>query len=408
MARVVRKAVAANVLAVEALKPSASEYEISVREHRGLVVRVHPSGQRSFILRYRQDGILKRVALQATTLAAARAEWESQRATVREGQDPAEKAKAAKAVQQLARMDERTAPTISELATDFVRLHSKKHKRSWRADELMLTNLVIPKWGNVKAKEITRRDVLAILAEVAEKAPIRANRLLAVIRKMFNWAVSTDRLDLSPCAGVKAPAKEISRDRVLTDNELKTFWAVLPSSGLPEDSQIAFKLQLLTACRIGEIVGARWTEFDLSKGDWLIPAARTKNGRESLLPLSPDAIRIIEALPRSGDFLFPRTGKKISHLRTDVATHELGHGEFGIKTRFTSHDLRRTAATNLSSLGTSRVVMDAILNHKDRTVGAVYDRHDYYREKAAALNGWARHLSRIVTGHAPAKVVRIK
>jgi len=105
---------------------------------------------------------------------------------------------------------------------------------------------------------------------------------------------------------------------------------------------------------------------------------------------------------------FPRRGKKSFHLRVDVVTHELLAAKRPIAERFTSHDLRRTAATNLSRLGTPRVVMDAILNHKDNTVGAIYDRHDYHREKAAALDTWARYLTGIVTGQSAPKVVALR
>lgn len=401
-------AVKPNDLAIKALKQRAREYETAIAGHKGLVVVVYPSGARSYTYRFRQDGTLKRVFLEATTLAAARVEWEALKGSVRGGADPAESVKREKAAKQLKRQADRADPTVTDLAADFIRLHSKKKKRSWRADELMLEGLVLPEWGRMKAKEIERRDVVALLDQVAETAPVRANRLLAVVRKMFNWAVERDVLQASPCANVKAPAKETARDRTLTDAELRTFWNGLAGSGIPADTQCALRLQLLTGCRISEIAGARWSEIDRRKGEWLIPGARAKNGRECLLPLSASALALLETLDATGPYLFPRRGKKSGHLRADVATHELAHGTFEIGEHFTSHDLRRTMATNLGRLRVPRVVQDAILNHKDGSIGATYDRHDYYDEKRAALQAWADHLHRIVTGDEGGKVVPIR
>ncbi|WP_420465788.1 tyrosine-type recombinase/integrase [Panacagrimonas sp.] len=393
---------------IKALKSRRKEYETAIVGHRGLVVVVYPSGARSYTYRFRQDGVLKRVFLEADSLAAARTEWAALTGTVKKGADPAEVVRRGKAAKQLKRKADRADPTITDLAADFIRLHSKKKKRSWRADELMLEGLVLPEWGSLKAKDVERRDVVALLDKVAETAPIRANRLLAVVRKMFNWAVQRDVLPASPCAGVKAPANETARDRTLTDGELRLFWNGLPKSNIPADTQTALRLQLLTGCRIGEIAGARWSELDRQKGEWLIPGARTKNRRECLLPLPQVALALLEGLDDAGPYLFPRKGKKSGHLRADVATHELGHGEFAIAERFTSHDLRRTMATNLGRLRVPRVVQDAILNHKDRSIGATYDRHDYYDEKRAALGAWAAHLHLIVRGEECGKVVPIR
>lgn len=394
-------------MAIQNLPRKSAEYEIAVREHRGLVVRVHPSGARSFVYRFRQDRTLKRVALQAATLAEARKEWDGLAGKVKSGHDPAEAVKREKAVKQLKRQADRADPTFATLAEDFIRLYAKKRKRSWRADELMLQRLAVPELGNIKVREIRRRDVIALVEKVAHKAPIRANRLLAVVRKLFAWAVERDVLEISPCGGVKAPSVEVSRDRVLSDDELRAFWGALPESGLPADTAIALRLQLLTACRIGEIVGAEWSEFDLKKAEWLIPGKRSKNKRECLLPLSEAAVELLETRPTSDAYVFPRPGKKTGHLRTDVATHELAEASFGIEERFTSHDLRRTVATNLGALAVPRVVQDGILNHKDRTIGATYDRYAYLPEKRAALEAWAHRLHEVVGGKTRTNVVSI-
>jgi integrase len=390
--------VRAKDLSIKALPVKAVRYEKAVQDHPGLVVCVWPSGEISYLLRYRQDGVLKRATLEAGTLAEARREWLDKANDVKRGDDPAEAVRNKRAAKQLGRQEARGAPTFAALAADYITLYAKRNKRSWRADELMLATAVLPHWGSIKAKQIKRRDVIDLLDRIAEKTPVRANRVLAVVRKLCNWAVERDVLEISPCVGVKPPSSETSRERVLTDAELKLFWSNLAECGLDELDQAALKMQLLTAARIGEVVGASWSEIDFAKGEWLIPGKRTKNGRESLIPLSYAALVAIEAAPRTSAFIFVRKSKT-GHTRIDVITHNLHHAlpALGIE-RFTSHDLRRTAATKLAELGTSRVVIDAILNHVDRSVGAIYDRHNYAAEKRAALDAWARRLEQIVTG----------
>lgn len=392
-------AVKANDLAIKALKPRTERYEVAVRDCRGLIVCVWPSGARTFLLRYRQDGTLKRVTLDATTLAGARKEWETKRDDVKRGEDPAAAVMATRAIKQLKRQEERGAPTVETLGHEYIKRYAKQKKKSWRADELMLETAVYTEWGKVKVRDLKRRDVIALIDKIAERTPVRANRVLAVIRKMFNWAVERDVLEHSPCAGVKPPGAEQSRERVLTDAELKAFWNGLAESELDELDQAALKLQLLTGARIGEVVGASWSEIDLKKGEWLIPGKRSKNKRESLVPLSSAAMDVLSELLHESEYVFPRASGGTGHTRIDVITHNLRMAlpAFEVE-RFTSHDLRRTAATRLAELGTPRVVIDAILNHVDRSVSAIYDRHNYANEKRAALEAWARKLEQIVSG----------
>lgn len=382
--------------AIKALKPRNREYEVSVREHRGLVVVIYPSGARSFALRYRQDGILKRIRLNAPTLSVARVEWQAHRDQIKSGEDPSAAVRSARVDKQLKRQAERSELTIEQLAEMFIQIYAKKKKKSWRSDELILARNVIPEWGAIKAKEITRRDVVGILDRIADRTPIYANRTLAVIRKMYNWAIEKGYIDTSPCDHVKGPAKEKSRDRVLAPDEIQKLWNDLDKTKMQDQVQVALKLQLITGQRIGEVVGASWSEFDFENREWLIPGARTKNGLENLVPLPAIAIDLIKQLERSGKYLFPARGKS-GVLRVDGVTHQLVDAieQLGMA-HFTSHDLRRTAGTGITSVGTSRLVMDAILNHKDRTVGAVYDRYKYYKEKRTGLDAWADKLLKTV------------
>jgi len=384
--------------AIAALKPTEKSYERVVDGHRGLIVRVHPSGEKVFMYRWKQDGILKRITLDAGTLADARAEYLKQRAAVKRGDDPIILIRQQRFERKLQRKTDYFALTFSQLADDYVRLYAKVKKRSWEDDVSLLNQYAIPAWGRIPAREILRQDVNRLLDTVAMRAPIRANRLLSCLRKLFNWAMSRDLLPTSPCLGVQPPSVERPRDRVLSDQEITVFWNGLLSTSLSLLEQSALRLQLLTGTRIGEVAGATWSEFDIEKGVWIIPAARTKNGRELCLPLPTTALQLIKNLPRNTNYLFPIRRGGTGHIRVDSLGKHLSQNMavFGVSAPFRTHDLRRTMATNLAELGISRTVIDAVLNHTEQGVIAIYDRHSYFAEKRQALEAWAERLSQIV------------
>jgi integrase len=265
---------------------------------------------------------------------------------------------------------------------------------------------VIPAWGRRKANDITRRDVIELLDNIVDRgSPIAANRTLALVRRMFGWALSRDIVPANPCVGVQAPGVETRRDRVLSAGEIAALWCALsdPGTGVSKPIRLALKLQLATAQRKGEIIAAEWSEFNLAEGMWTIPAERSKNGMPHRVPLSRLAIAVLDEISLSparqqSRWLFksprqegPITGAAVDHaMRHD--REALGTGDA------TPHDLRRTAASHMTSIGISRLVVSKILNHAEPGVTAVYDRHSYDREKRIALDAWAARLEEIIRG----------
>src|SRR6185369_6104973 len=129
-------------------------------------------------------------------------------------------------------------------------------------------------------------------------APIQANRTLAVVRRMFNWAAAPDRAMVpqghNPCRGLERPAPERQRERVLSAEELRALWRALDAE--PFDVASLFRLYVLTAQREAEVRTMRWADVDLVAGWWTIPAVRTKNGRAHRVPLSAPAVAALRAL----------------------------------------------------------------------------------------------------------------
>jgi integrase len=200
---------------------------------------------------------------------------------------------------------------------------------------------------------------------------------------------------------VKAPAKESQRDRVLTTNETRIFWKGLDEAPMTDGIKLALKLQLVTAQRKGEVVGAALEEFDLEDNVWTIPAVRSKNGQAHRVPLSPLALELIrQARFQGGDtpWLFPSPtadGPILARSINRAVYKTLP--DMGLE-NVTPHDLRRTAASGMTALGIPRLTVSKILNHVEKGVTAVYDRHSYDAEKRHALEAWASRLKEIVSG----------
>ncbi len=395
--------------AIKALSSRSVKYEHMDPDHPGFGVAVSPNGAKAYIYRYRiggRGGTLRRMTLGkvvSTSLKQARVCYLEAKKQLEAGTDPME-------ARNEARRREEQDLTFGALAQQYLAQYAA-HKRTGAEDQRILDHDVLPAWRKRKAKDIRKRDVVALLDRIVDRgAATQANRTFACVRKVFNWAAQKDLVEFTPCVGIKAPSKENTRDRVLTDNEIRVFWA-LP--GLSSKMQSALRLQLLLAQRIGEIAGMRWSEIDTGNRLWTLPAERTKNSIVHTIPLSDSALQILRAhhLLRQADedAVFPARIGKAAHLRVDSIGTALTRAiqDAGLE-HFTAHDLRRTAETRISGAGTSREVLRQILNHKDNNVTARYDRHRYDSEKRVALERWERVLQSILAEEATSNVVELK
>lgn len=395
---------------IQNLKPKAQRYE--EWEGNGFGVRVTPRGTRSFVCLFRFEGKPRRLTLgtyPSMTLAEAHQAHGEAMKKLEQRIDPG-------AITVAEREEDRQAPTVATLVEEYIERWAKARKKSWKVDRRILYKDVLPQWGRRKAQDITRRDVIRLLDNIVDRgAPIIANRTLAVIRKMFNFAVNRDIIPTSPCIGIQAPTPENRRDRVLTPEEIKAFWQGLDKTRVTAGIRLALKLQLVTGQRKGEIINAPWEELDLSTGWWTIPAKQTKlrlthnvqDGlaknklphRVFLAPMAVELLQRVKALSGDSPWLFPSpqgnkplTGAAVDHaLRLALNSLEMEH--------FTPHDLRRSAATFMTgSCGIPRLVVSKILNHAEPHITAVYDRASYDKEKQMALEAWGRKLQAIIEG----------
>lgn len=409
---------------VKKLRTESQKYIRS--EGNGFTIRILPSGSKTWLYIYGIDGKRREMNLgnyPDVTLETARHKFEDARRKVKNGIDPLkEKEEAAE--------KRRKAPTVSDLCTDYIERHAKRFKRSWAKDESILNRDVVPVWGKRKAADIAKRDVVLLLEGIVNRnAPAMANNCFQIIRKMFNWAIEKDILQHTPCAGVKLPSPKLARERVLTEEEIKTLWRALDLTdiGLSAETRRALKLILVTAQRPGEVTAMHSGEIDGRW--WTIPSDKAKNGKAHRVYLTDTALDLMGS-PASNGYIFPSPVRQSKKRPGEEITNPIACNALAVAVRralhspikdehgrvlfdkegapatknclgvdhFTPHDLRRTAATCMAKAGELDEVIDAVLNHSKQGVIKVYNQYRYDREKQAALETWERKLTSILTG----------
>ncbi len=251
-----------------------------------------------------------------------------------------------------------------------------------------------------------------MLDTIAEEAPVQANRVLACVRKIYNWALSQDLVEHNPCIGISEPAKEKPRDRILNDDEIRAVWNAASGEKLPMAAYL--KLLFLTMKREGETSSMRWRDIDWERKAWTLPAETTKSGEPDAVPLSPAAVWVLKELLKHADreakkhnrkipeWVFPDRRNRTEHMN-DVQkfmsrVRENAKVDGNQIPHWTGHDLRRTGRSYMGRLSVPTHISELLLGHKMPGIVAVYDRYDYLEEKREALDAWGRELMRIVSG----------
>jgi integrase len=242
--------------------------------------------------------------------------------------------------------------------------------------------------------------------------------VLAAVRKFFNWLVGRDVLMVSPCTLVTPPAAEQSRERILSDDELRLVWEAAHGDGWPFGPLV--KLLILSGQRLSEVGGMRWDEVDLPGKLWTLPPERVKNRQRHEVPLSNAAVEILSALPRiktTKGFVFTTrrdaavSGYSRAKDRLDASIAAALPSDASAIEHWTYHDLRRTLSSGMARLGIQLPVIEKVINHTSgsfRGVVGVYQRHSFSDEKRKALDAWASFVLQIVAGQPRDNVVPLK
>jgi integrase len=337
-------------------------------------------GARSFVLNYRADGRERRITIGSFpdwTVSAARERAKTLKRNVDMGEDPMGD-----------RHADRTAPTIETLAKRYMAEHAtRKRPRSAKEDKSLIDQLIVPKLGTRRVLAVDRDEIEKFHREVSKATPVRANRALSLLTKMFNLAIGWKYRSDNPCAGLERN-QENKRDRYLKPAELERLMVALATHNNKTSANVV-RLLLLTGARRGEVLGATWDQFDLETGVWTKPAATTKQKKLHRVPLSAPARLLLAEMhdKKEGDALFP--GRRDNNQQTDLKRFWASVCQTaGLSIRVAKvddkgrpikdaagdvvmvwqrtirvHDLRHSYASYLASAGLSLPVIGALLGH---------------------------------------------
>lgn len=395
---------ALTALTIKNLKNQDGKPYTDYLDANGLKVRVTRTGYKSYIYRYKMNGKPYEYTLGACddlTLADARKQHAALNALVKAGTNPKiERDLNAKAITAI--------PTVSEFASTFIERYAKPKNKAWVEQDRILKADVLPLLGTLKINAVERKHIIKLLDKKEDAgAPVARNRLLSLLSRFFSYALERGLIEVNPATGIKK-LPEQTRDRILTADEIRQLWtATSEDPNFNPSTRLVLRLALLTGQRIGEL--CRMNDSQLNGNLWTIPT--TKNGLPHAVPLCEMALEIIESAQpyRRNGLLFPNTkGGVMESQVISKVMERIGWDSTPDNDRPTPHDLRRTLTTGISKLGFNRLVQDKVTNHKDNSVGGIYDRNDYQKEKRQALEAWERHIKEILTGEPVSNVIAFK
>ena len=395
---------------VDAMRPGPRDFYVWDQTLPGFGLKVTPKGKKVYVVQYRMGGrgfTLRRYTIGphgVYTPEEARERARKVRQTVCDGTDP-----------MLLKKQERLN-TIEKLIRGFIQSRRRKGRRS--ADEIqrVLEREIGRSWRGRSVASITKPDIHHVLDAIMDRgSSVIANRTLAHLKTMFNWAKSRGIIMNSPADNIEKPGEEVARERAPHDSELAEIWQATAKLEWPFEP--AVKLLILTGQRREEVGQMRWSELKLLDGVWTLPGTRTKNGQPHDIHLSLLALKVIDTITPVADcdLVFTTNGKTpisgwskakrrldeeiAAARRARARQHGWDADRVETMPEWRIHDLRRSVATGLSNLGVAPIVADRILNHVPKKhkgqVMFVYNRAEYVRERREALKLWAVHIQQI-------------
>jgi len=368
----------------------------------GFGVKITPKGRKIFVVLYRTAGGGSRLRKYTigpygrVTLNQARVTAQKVFAAKLDGRDLAAEKKDSRK-----RM---VADRVDDLLEAFIAQHVSQN-RSAPEISRMLRREIGSAWGSRSIHEISKRDVIYMVSAIEQRgAPAAANKALKAIKTFFRWSVGRAVLDRSPADGVPLPAKQVARDRVLSDSELARVILAARQIGGPYGDIV--EVLALTGQRREEVARCTWDEIDPKTRTWTISSERTKNGKSHQLHLSDPVIAVLRRADERGKFVLSLSGDS-SFQNFSAAKRELD--KLSGLTGWRLHDLRRTCVSGMARLGIAPHVADKILNPQGGTisgVAAVYQRHDFLAERKEALEMWDSHIRQIIVNTSESNTLR--
>jgi integrase len=398
------------VTSIQKLKAAPAGKRLWVADSRvpGFGVRITDQGVKTFVLRTRYPGEASASRREIgkvgkIDLADARDKAREWLKLIADGKNPARVEEQKRKAQQ-----SRDDATVNAVLDDFVKRHASKLRS---ADQVKhaFDAYVRPRIGEDSIYELKRRQIVEMLDTVEDKAgPVMADRVLAHVRKAFNWQAARDDDFLSPIVRgmARTKPKERARQRVLTDDEIREVWQALETADVPSCYPRYVRMLLLTMTRRNEAADMSAAEIE---GDlWTIPAERYKTKLDHVVPLTAQAKALIGEKPKgfkgNGWFVFTTTdgarpfsgfSKAKLALDAEIAKRRKAEGRAHME-NWTLHDLRRTARTLMSRAKVPEDHAERAMGHVIAGVRGTYDRYSFIDEKRAAFESLAGLLDLIL------------
>ena len=363
----------------------------------GFGFRLRASGKevrKSWVVQYRRAGGTRRMLLgsaEVLTAEQARAAAKKTLAAIALGQDPQAEKAARRSADKF---------TLAAMIEDYLATkQSSVRARTFAEVQRYLRGPYFKPLHGMPVDTITRRDVAArLLVITRESGAVSAGNARSALSALFVWALANGLAQANPVVGTARPKTPLARDRILSDRELAAIWKAAGDDAFGR----VLKLLMLLGQRRTEVGGMAWSELDLERGIWTIPAQRTKNHRAHTLPLPSLALHIVTGVPRvvGRDTLF---GDRADSGLTGWARPKAAlDARLGDKVKpWTLHDLRRSCATRMADLGVQPHIIEQLLNHHSghkAGPAGIYNRSSYEREVKAALALWSDHVRTLVEG----------
>lgn len=420
-------------LAIRNLK---SQTERMVADGEGLYLRVRPGATNKFwIFRFTQFGKTWKIQLGTYPYMGLSEARERARALAREhkaGLNPVFERDRRREEARLRELETSMKPSVEKLFFNWMAIDLKDHKDSGIAVRRAFEKDVLPAIGHLRAEDVQKTHLTSIVDNIVARGSQRmAKVVFSLMRQMFRFAQDRNVISADPSQSIrksKIGGKDVERDRVLSETEIRRLAETLPKSGLREATQLAVWIMLSTCCRIGELTRARWADIDLAAGVWQIPKENSKNGKSHVIYLSEFARELFSRLREQQSLLherliseaiapivwvYPsRDGSRPLDRKTiskQISDRQRANNIFtkraegATKTsliltggKWRPHDLRRTGATLMVSLGTLPEVVERCLNHTEgKRLRRIYQHHEYRKEMVEAWHLLGNHLQGI-------------
>ncbi|WP_426719961.1 integrase domain-containing protein [Enterobacter cloacae complex sp. 285F6] len=382
----------------EVLRAKALEKDLTLHDGDGLFLLVKTSGKKLWRFRYQRPTTKQRTmmglgAFPALSLADARALRADYLALLANGIDPQVQAEVAEEEQQIA-LDS----IFSTVAVNWFQLKSKSvtpdyAKDIWRS----LEKDVFPAIGEIPVQQIKARTLVEALEPIKARGALETvRRLVQRINEIMIYAVNTGLIDANPASGVGMAFEKPKKQNMptLRPEELPKLMRSLIMSNLSVPTRCLIEWQLLTLVRPSEASGARWVEVDFDENLWTIPAERMKAKREHIVPLSPQALEILEVMkPISAhrEHVFPSRNDPKQPMNSQTANAALKRIGYGGK--LVAHGLRAIASTAMNEAGLNSDVIEAALAHIEKNeVRRAYNRSTYLEKRKELMSWWGNFI----------------